>query len=420
MGYFHEFPHTRNFDSDLRELLEMFESVKDLPKSWNELRKFVTNYFDNLDVQAEVNNKIVEMAADGTLAELIGDEVINEINTKLNSIIDRNVLLIGDSYSVGNDMLGNQFNSWSTLLQQHVDFKYCGVIKAGGTGFTGKEGATTGASEDLRWINHLKNYVQNTSIEILNKIGAVYILGGFNDHYAENAGVVRTRMAEFFAYAKTVLPNAKFYLAEVGWAGFGTCTTPQGVFNCGEVRDKIKRVVLPAYNSCGLYGCTYIGNLFACLHEFGQAFSGDHYHPNQNGHNFIARCLASYILGGSYSINFVSTSTMTDINGNTHTAFNSHLLDDVVTIMKGKPTASITITTPTDIPPGQGIKIGTLTSGTISGSPSLTTYCWITYDGAFRQGAIEIDSVGDVYLYNFGADRLLPHQLYWYDMQHHQ
>lgn len=38
---------------------------------WDELRSFVTNYFENLDVSAEISAKIDEMAADGSLLQVI-------------------------------------------------------------------------------------------------------------------------------------------------------------------------------------------------------------------------------------------------------------------------------------------------------------------------------------------------------------
>lgn len=38
-----------------------------------DLKNYVENYFDNLDVQEEINNKLDEMAEDGTLQEIIGD-----------------------------------------------------------------------------------------------------------------------------------------------------------------------------------------------------------------------------------------------------------------------------------------------------------------------------------------------------------
>ena len=55
---------------------------------YNQLKEFVDNYFENLDVQEEINNKLDAMASDGTLTTLIGNYVqplINEQNTNINN-----------------------------------------------------------------------------------------------------------------------------------------------------------------------------------------------------------------------------------------------------------------------------------------------------------------------------------------------
>lgn len=39
MGYMNEFPHSTMFDSDLRQILEMYVSVKNLPAEWAEFKK---------------------------------------------------------------------------------------------------------------------------------------------------------------------------------------------------------------------------------------------------------------------------------------------------------------------------------------------------------------------------------------------
>lgn len=41
-------------------------------EKFNELKSFVDHYFDNLDVQEEINNKLDQMAEDGTLSSIIG------------------------------------------------------------------------------------------------------------------------------------------------------------------------------------------------------------------------------------------------------------------------------------------------------------------------------------------------------------
>ena len=45
-----------------------------------ELQEYVTNYFDNLDVQEEINNKLDEMADSGVLAQIINVELIGSLS----------------------------------------------------------------------------------------------------------------------------------------------------------------------------------------------------------------------------------------------------------------------------------------------------------------------------------------------------
>ena len=47
------------------------EQVESLTNAFNELKTYVDNYFENLDVQDEINNKLDEMAESGDLAEII-------------------------------------------------------------------------------------------------------------------------------------------------------------------------------------------------------------------------------------------------------------------------------------------------------------------------------------------------------------
>ncbi len=52
---------------------EVGEQVELLTNSFNTLKAYVDNYFDNLDVQEEINNKLDEMVEQGTLQEIIAD-----------------------------------------------------------------------------------------------------------------------------------------------------------------------------------------------------------------------------------------------------------------------------------------------------------------------------------------------------------
>lgn len=64
------------FEGDVNDEIDTFETnitadFTRLEGLFNDLKSFVDNYFDNLDVQEEINNKLEEMADDGTLQEII-------------------------------------------------------------------------------------------------------------------------------------------------------------------------------------------------------------------------------------------------------------------------------------------------------------------------------------------------------------
>lgn len=62
------------------------EATEELQKLFVELKEFVDNYFDNLDVQEEINNKLDAMAESGQLAEIINQEIFGELNDKIDSL----------------------------------------------------------------------------------------------------------------------------------------------------------------------------------------------------------------------------------------------------------------------------------------------------------------------------------------------
>ena len=54
---------------------DLNEQMTSLYNSFVEFQNYVTNYLDNLNIQNEVNNKLDEMASDGTLENLINDKL---------------------------------------------------------------------------------------------------------------------------------------------------------------------------------------------------------------------------------------------------------------------------------------------------------------------------------------------------------
>lgn len=74
----------------LNDVIENVDGLKiDIDKllaAYGELEDYVNNYFNNLDVQAEINVKLDIMASDGTLAQIINEQIFNELNTKVTNL----------------------------------------------------------------------------------------------------------------------------------------------------------------------------------------------------------------------------------------------------------------------------------------------------------------------------------------------
>lgn len=72
--------------------------VENLTNAFIELQKFVNDYFDNLDVQEEINNKLNEMAVDGTLQNII----LNYVS--VSKVYNTTIEMIEDAENLSNNM----------------------------------------------------------------------------------------------------------------------------------------------------------------------------------------------------------------------------------------------------------------------------------------------------------------------------
>lgn len=54
------------------------EAITELQNAFTTLKNYIDNYFENLDVQEEINNKLDEMASDGTLESIIDEYTIGK------------------------------------------------------------------------------------------------------------------------------------------------------------------------------------------------------------------------------------------------------------------------------------------------------------------------------------------------------
>lgn len=109
---------------------EMFDAQDSLVKSYKELYKFVNTYFDNLDVQEEINNILDKMASDGTLLTIMKPTISNEttkwlaanITNPTSPAVDKSLKVQGaaaDSFMTGS-LLSSLFSPNNNYFRENL------------------------------------------------------------------------------------------------------------------------------------------------------------------------------------------------------------------------------------------------------------------------------------------------------------
>ena len=120
MGIFRQFPysnfHEMNMDEILKIVKTMNEEWDETKTEWNSYKEFIDNYFENLDVSAEVLEALRIMANNGELNTIIDPVIINETTEWLNEHITPTTPVIDSSLTIsgaGADakVTGDKFNN---------------------------------------------------------------------------------------------------------------------------------------------------------------------------------------------------------------------------------------------------------------------------------------------------------------------
>ena len=87
------------------------EVTQEIQSTFSQLEEYITNYFENLDLQEEVNNKLDEMAEDGSLTELIknySDPILNELVTETEATLSQINTNITENFDTINTLNSNK------------------------------------------------------------------------------------------------------------------------------------------------------------------------------------------------------------------------------------------------------------------------------------------------------------------------
>lgn len=272
-GNYHE-PSVDWFINTIKNAIDEWDKTKE---QWDSTEDFINNYFNNLDLQTEINNKINDMIDTGQFQDIL--------RSVLSTNFNRNYILISDSYGLSTE----NWESWETFFSQMIDGK-CYNSAVGGSGFIGDTS-----------VHNFVQQLENTLNSIDNKyeITDIVVLGGYNDASTnQNINDILSNMKNFDTMAKKNCPGAKIHLGFIA-----IDSVNDGMMNkLLTYRDYYK------LNAIAL-GWDWITNIYYSLYYRDNIFisSGNPnsgFHPSTDGNKFIARNLKEYLYSGNLDVIF--------------------------------------------------------------------------------------------------------------------
>lgn len=237
---------------------------------FDNLKAYVMGYFDNLDVQDEINNKLDALVADGTLENII---------KKYLKLQDK-IIVIGDSWSD----LDVTDAVWSPIVANNVHCELTNYAKSG-AGFL----YTANSSIDTQVTNFSNSQIDKDTVKY------IILFGGIND-YRHNitSDDLANKITSIVGQLKQIAPKANIYY-------ISNCQYPdsqtQAVYWI-DLHNKLStKVSISTYNLNGTFGKALFN-------------PANYFHPSANGSKFIARNITN-ILNGGELIRFTSASKVT-------------------------------------------------------------------------------------------------------------
>lgn len=361
--------HELNLDWIIAKVKEYIDKTDLMEINFEDLKKYVTDYFDDLDVQEEINNKLDEMLENGELASLIAQFLSTESLLVFNTIADLvsaenlvngvSVLTLGEQ--AYNDGLTHMYKirtltsgdvidgvniialtNYPTLIAERLPVdeskKYVfigdsylagwtddqGTIDNYGNMFKNKmglvenvnyfaisEGGTGfGALHDDRNFTNLVNDIANTmTASQKNSITDVIVMGGRND---ANSGVTEEMISNgtdsLITSAMTHFPNAKIYFGVIGWS--------KNFEIISNLNQRVIRIVTSKLSS--YKNVLYLNNIeYTLVNKTLLDTVGNH--PNIDGQKAICKNLIQCLETGACATHTNAYATMTPENGITIT-----------------------------------------------------------------------------------------------------
>jgi hypothetical protein len=263
----------------------------------------LTNWFENLDVQDEIDNKLDDMAESGQLAEIINEQIFTELNNQVQTNTEdignlqtaltnlqnernpidfykgKNLVVFGDSYSQP-DIPNSEDEYWVRQVVQATGMTRFNFAIAG-AGF--------GRSTNLL-STQLNTAINQMTTEQKQNTSVVIVYAGYNDivnnvtdeEILSNYIVLITNIVATF-------PNAKIIVAPFNWQ-FGSLSREQNI--------KIETLIYRMQRDTCMYPVTFLKLARYWLMGINTNYKNSN-HPSVNGYKTIAGYFIGAIYGAS-------------------------------------------------------------------------------------------------------------------------
>lgn len=253
------------------EWVEMQEDFNDFRGDFEELKKYVTDYFAKLEISKEVERILNEMKESGELSEIISDALLQGALARVNK---PTVLILGDSYATGENISNKEY-SWAYMLKNALEKN----------GYTVKLSAISGygfKADGTKTFTSMLNTLA-TSMTTNDKTNVVKVIvgGSYNDRNAPESDISQG-MIDFQSAISNNFENCKnVVVCPMGWTWEGH---QQGIHTSTTYISVIKAIKIWMYSAAQL-GFSVIPAYQGMLYE--SSFSNDGVHPSNQGQKNI-------------------------------------------------------------------------------------------------------------------------------------
>lgn len=188
--------HELNLDWFLVRFKELVEEWNSVKEDWNSLHDYVQNYFENLNVQTEIDNKINAMILDGTFADivspfvtaalpaLVAGQLPDVVAAQISSVVATQIsAVVADQLpAVAASAAAAEVGDW---LAAHIDPDTGYVID--------KSLTVSDAAADAKVVGDILSFVDDAVFQPVYRDSFSLVVGGIGTNGGDNTNTKRCR-----------------------------------------------------------------------------------------------------------------------------------------------------------------------------------------------------------------------------------